>query len=135
MCFFYQKYGFYALKVQKIPLKSNKKRRMGTIPCILFCVLIWQRKRDLQGAKRRNSATKWSVTGCCQSLLRHKRSTHKKEKKKKQFTLRELLSFATKKRARPCERTTKSTPIVMLVKLEFVNYIGVPTSIKLPSKS
>lgn len=31
MGFFYQKYACYASKVQKIPLKSNKKRRIGTI--------------------------------------------------------------------------------------------------------
>lgn len=32
-------------KRAKIPLKSNKKRRIGTISCILFCVLIWWNRR------------------------------------------------------------------------------------------
>ena len=31
----------FRLKRAKKPLKSNKKRRLGTISCILFCVLIW----------------------------------------------------------------------------------------------
>ena len=39
----------------KTPLKSNKKRRMGTSPCILFCASFWRRRRDSQGATRRNS--------------------------------------------------------------------------------
>ena len=34
------------LKRAKTPLRSNKKRRIGTISCILFCVLIWRRERD-----------------------------------------------------------------------------------------
>ena len=32
---------FLRLERVKIPLKSNKKRRLGTNNCILFCVLIW----------------------------------------------------------------------------------------------
>ena len=34
------------LERSKTPLKSNKKRRLGTNHCILFCVLIWRRLRD-----------------------------------------------------------------------------------------
>ena len=30
------------LQKGKTPLKSNKKRRIGTNNCILFCVLIWR---------------------------------------------------------------------------------------------
>ena len=37
----------FTLKRVKTPLKSNKKRRLGTISCILFCVLIWCGRRDL----------------------------------------------------------------------------------------
>ena len=37
-----------SFKKEKIPLKSNKKRRLGTISCILFCVLIWCGRRDLK---------------------------------------------------------------------------------------
>ena len=38
--------GLFIDKKGKIPLKSNKKRRLGTNNCILFCVLIWRRVRD-----------------------------------------------------------------------------------------
>ena len=38
---------FLCLERAKIPLKSNKKRRIGTNNCILFCVLIWCGRRDL----------------------------------------------------------------------------------------
>lgn len=38
---------FLCLKRAKIPLKGNKKRRIDTISCILFCVLIWWRCGDL----------------------------------------------------------------------------------------
>ena len=31
----------FMLQRANIPLKSNKKRRLSTISCILFCVLIW----------------------------------------------------------------------------------------------
>ena len=34
------------LKRAKTPLRSNKKRRIGTISCILVCVLMWRRERD-----------------------------------------------------------------------------------------
>ena len=37
---------FLRLERVKIPLKSNKKRRLGTNNCILFCVLIWCGRRD-----------------------------------------------------------------------------------------
>ena len=32
---------YFMLIREKTPLKSNKKRKLGTISCILFCVLIW----------------------------------------------------------------------------------------------
>ena len=39
---------FLCLERAKIPLKSNKKRRIGTNNCILFCVLIWCGCRSLR---------------------------------------------------------------------------------------
>lgn len=36
---------FLCLQMAKIPLKSNKKRRIGTISCILFCVLLCEETR------------------------------------------------------------------------------------------
>ena len=38
----------FTLKKANSPLKNNKKRRLGTISCILFCVLIWCGKRDFR---------------------------------------------------------------------------------------
>ena len=43
MCSFVAILDFYTHKRQT-SLKNNKKRRLGTISCILFCVLIWWRR-------------------------------------------------------------------------------------------
>ena len=56
---------FLCLERAKIPLKSNKKRRLGTNNCILFCVLIWCGRRDCDSrrelralvVRRENSST------------------------------------------------------------------------------
>ena len=51
---FITNYDFYASK-GKIPLKSNKKRRIGTNNCILFCVLIWSGLRVSKEKRIENS--------------------------------------------------------------------------------
>ena len=56
---------FLCLKRAKIPLKSNKKRRLGTISCILFCVLIWRREIFCcKATKRRRSMVCEEAKGC-----------------------------------------------------------------------
>ena len=42
----------FSLRRAKMPLKSNKKRRLGTISCILFCVLIWHGVRDSEPIRK-----------------------------------------------------------------------------------
>ena len=43
---FYRKICFLCLKIAKTYLKNNKKRRTGTISCILFCVSLWLKRSD-----------------------------------------------------------------------------------------
>ena len=61
----------------KILIKSNKKRRIGTISCIIFCVLIWSGlrvtsqkqlitvfgERSPQSTRNQSRATKIIVNG------------------------------------------------------------------------
>ena len=80
---------FLCLERAKIPLKGNKKRRIGTISCILFCILLWRRKRDLSQAERRVSEVKRSATSFRPTEDEAIRLRSQKEKQKGSRRVRE----------------------------------------------